>query len=77
MGAPKAGSDGKKVAVLYGSQTGNAQSIAEALAEDAKSKGYSVTLAPLNKWKTLEPSLEGGDATAVVICSTTGQLYCL
>jgi methionine synthase reductase len=62
----------RKLAILYGSQTGNAQSIAEALSEDAKARGYEATLMPMNKFKTLSPSLEE-DCLAVFIVSTTGN----
>lgn len=61
------------MAILYGSQTGNAQAIAERLLEEATSRGIAATLNPLNKWKSLSPPLNSEGVPAVVICSTTGN----
>ncbi|KAG5178491.1 hypothetical protein JKP88DRAFT_269091 [Tribonema minus] len=62
----------RRLAVLYGSQTGNAKSIAETLHDEALKKDYESVLLPLNKYKNLTPSLEEG-TVAVIICSTTGN----
>ncbi|RJS59953.1 assimilatory sulfite reductase (NADPH) flavoprotein subunit [Bacillus sp. PK3_68] len=41
----------KEVTVLFGSQTGNAQGLAENVAAKLKERGFQVTLAPMNEFK--------------------------
>jgi len=43
---------GKKITVLYGTETGNSESLADELAKAAKAKGHDVDLSPASK-KTL------------------------
>ncbi|MBV8415173.1 MAG: flavodoxin domain-containing protein, partial [Verrucomicrobia bacterium] len=38
-----------KLNILYGSQSGNAESIAKRLVKEAKKQGYDTTIAPLEK----------------------------
>uniref|UniRef100_A0A3P8VQK5 5-methyltetrahydrofolate-homocysteine methyltransferase reductase n=1 Tax=Cynoglossus semilaevis TaxID=244447 RepID=A0A3P8VQK5_CYNSE len=57
--------------VLYGSQKGQAQSIAEGIAEDAQDNGLVAELKCLNQ--TDEFNLEKENAPVVFIVSTTGD----
>ncbi|HEY9577988.1 MAG TPA: sulfite reductase flavoprotein subunit alpha, partial [Pseudobacillus sp.] len=41
----------KEVTVLFGSQTGNAQGLAESVTAKLKERGFQVTLAPMNEFK--------------------------
>lgn len=40
-----------RIAVMYGSQTGNAHSIAERVYEECKRRGFNVTLLACDGWK--------------------------
>lgn len=44
----------KEATVLFGSQTGNAQRLANRLTEQLKQIGYSVVLSPMNKYKATQ-----------------------
>lgn len=44
----------KEATVLFGSQTGNAQRLANRLSEQLKQIGYSVVLSPMNKYKATQ-----------------------
>ncbi|CAM9734341.1 unnamed protein product, partial [Phaeothamnion confervicola] len=61
-----------RLTILYGSQTGNAQSIAEGVHSECASRGIESVLLPLNEWKKLKPPLES-QKVAVIIVSTTGN----
>ncbi len=41
----------KHLNILYGSQTGNSQAIAEALHDEALQRGLKAWIRPLNAWK--------------------------
>ncbi len=41
----------KSLTILYGSQTGNGQAIAEALHDEAIQRGLKSWVRPLNEWK--------------------------
>lgn len=60
----------EKIAVLFGSQTGNAQDVAERIWRDSKRFYFRTTIKPLNDYNVL--NLEN-EACVIFICSTTGQ----
>uniref|UniRef100_A0A7S2SIT6 Methionine synthase reductase n=1 Tax=Rhizochromulina marina TaxID=1034831 RepID=A0A7S2SIT6_9STRA len=65
-------SSGKPVLIGYGSQTGNAKSIAQSIFETCQARGMDCTLSALNdfkKWKHGLADLE----LAVLVVSTTGN----
>jgi sulfite reductase (NADPH) flavoprotein alpha-component len=59
-----------KLNVLFGSQSGNAESIAKRLAKEAKKQGYDATIAPLEK---ATPVALAQEKCALVITSTWGE----
>eukprot|EP00752_Nemacystus_decipiens_P018761 g16821.t1 len=61
-----------KVAVMFGSQTGNAQSIAEGVHEGCQSRGLESTLLKCDAWKKMNPELKEWSALILVV-STTGN----
>ena len=67
---------GSRLFILYGSQTGNAESIAHILHTEASSKGYHVTLSAMNDFKRvgfLEQQSSGERVAAtLLVTSTTG-----
>ncbi|DAZ96274.1 TPA: hypothetical protein N0F65_008307 [Lagenidium giganteum] len=62
----------RAVTVLYGSQTGCAESIAKRIYDEAQDKQLSVELAPLNEFQSLSV-LEKPGHHVVIVCSTTGN----
>jgi sulfite reductase (NADPH) flavoprotein alpha-component len=60
----------KKLAVLFGSETGNSEGLAEAFAEEAKGKGFEVDFGPLSAKKPEE--LKALD-TLITVISTWGE----
>mmetsp|Transcript_27282 Transcript_27282/g.33277 ORF Transcript_27282/g.33277 Transcript_27282/m.33277 type:complete len:347 (-) Transcript_27282:323-1363(-) len=56
--------------VLYGSETGNCESIAKTVHENAEQAGFESSLGTLNEYEKFG-LLKGGKA--VIICSTTGN----
>lgn len=61
--------------VLYGSQTGNAESIAKELSEVLHEKGIDNTFASLNQFKTNGHPADR-PCILVLICATTGNGDC-
>ena len=61
-----------EILVLYGSQTGNAQAIAEKLNERLLQENFNVTLKVLNQYDKLSAPITEQQLVAV-ICSTTGS----
>ena len=61
--------------VLYGSQTGNAQAIAERVHREVSATGIATTLCAANEWKKLpaDSALFEEQQLLLVVCSTTGQ----
>jgi sulfite reductase (NADPH) flavoprotein alpha-component len=59
-----------KLNVLYGSQSGNAESIAKRLAKEAKKQGYDTTIAPLEK---ASPAALAREKCALIVTSTWGE----
>ncbi len=59
-----------KLNVLFGSQSGNAESIAKRLVKEAKKKGYDATLAALEK---ASPAALGQESCALIVTSTWGE----
>ncbi|CAM9143289.1 unnamed protein product [Choristocarpus tenellus] len=57
---------------MYGSQTGNAQSIAEGIHEGCKNRALDSTLLTCNGWKKMTPELKEWGAVVFVV-STTGN----
>ncbi|MCH1929256.1 assimilatory sulfite reductase (NADPH) flavoprotein subunit [Shewanella sp. A25] len=60
----------QSVTILYGSQTGNGRGIAKALAEKAKSQGYSVNLASMGEYNVRQLKQE---SVLLLIVSTHGE----
>ena len=58
------------ILVLFGSQTGAAKSIAEALHADIVARGYAAVIAPLNDYARVGFI---GTPLTIVISSTTGN----
>src|SRR6516165_415285 len=59
-----------KLSVLFGSQSGNAESLAKKLAKEAKNKGYDATVAALDKVSLVTLAQE---RCALVVTSTWGE----
>src|ERR1700745_3008612 len=59
-----------KLNVLFGSQSGNAESIAKRLAKEAKKQGYDVTIAALEK---ATPAALAQESCALIVTSTWGE----
>ncbi len=59
-----------KLNVLFGSQSGNAESIAKSLVKEAKKQGYEATIAPLEK-TTLAALAQ--ESCALIVTSTWGE----
>jgi len=59
-----------KVNVLFGSQSGNAESIAKRLVKEAKKQGYDATIAALEK---ASPAALAQEKCALIITSTWGE----
>ncbi|XP_064630444.1 NADPH-dependent diflavin oxidoreductase 1-like [Lineus longissimus] len=62
--------DERKVVILYGSQTGTAQDVAERLAREAKQRHFSIFLSDLDSYPVAQLIHE---KLVVFVCSTTGQ----
>lgn len=60
----------EKVAVLYGSQTGNAQEVAERIWRDSKRFYFETAIKPLDDYNALDLINE---QCVIFVCSTTGQ----
>ncbi|MEK5070387.1 assimilatory sulfite reductase (NADPH) flavoprotein subunit [Sporosarcina sp. FSL K6-1508] len=60
----------KEVTILYGSQTGNGQALAEKLTKNLKAEEYQVTLAPMNEFK---PNSLKKTENLLLIVSTHGE----
>lgn len=60
----------EEVTVLYGSQTGNCQELAENMAEKLKTKGFQVTLSSMNDFK---PNTLKKIKNLLVVVSTHGE----
>lgn len=58
------------VTILYGSQTGNGQGVAKALAEKAQSQGYAVNLASMGEYNVRQLKQE---AVLLLVVSTHGE----
>src|SRR5271157_5945089 len=56
--------------VLFGSQSGNAESIAKRLVKEAKKQGYDATIAALEK---ASPAALAQEKCALIVTSTWGQ----
>jgi sulfite reductase (NADPH) flavoprotein alpha-component len=59
-----------RVNVLYGSQSGNAESLAKRLVKEAKKQGYDATISPLEK---VSPAALAQERCALIITSTWGE----
>ena len=59
-----------KVSVLFGSQSGNAESIAKRLVKEAKKQGYEATIAALEK---ASPAALAQEKCALIVTSTWGE----
>jgi sulfite reductase (NADPH) flavoprotein alpha-component len=59
-----------KVNVLFGSQSGNAESIAKRLVKEAKKQGFEATIAPLEK---ASPAALAHEKCALIVTSTWGE----
>jgi sulfite reductase (NADPH) flavoprotein alpha-component len=59
-----------KLNILYGSQSGNAESIAKRLVKEAKNQGYDTTIAPLEK---ANPVALAQEKCALIVTSTWGE----
>eukprot|EP01031_Cornospumella_fuschlensis_P042682 gene42682-52151_t len=62
--------------VLYGSQTGNAESIAKELSEQLVEKGIENVLMNLNAFKSVPSPSPDKEHLLVILCSTTGNGDC-
>ncbi|WP_394131828.1 assimilatory sulfite reductase (NADPH) flavoprotein subunit [Shewanella maritima] len=58
------------ITILYGSQTGNGRGVAEALAEQAQNKGYSVNLSSMGDYKSRQLKQE---TLLLLVVSTHGE----
>src|ERR1700734_2883878 len=59
-----------KLNVLFGSQSGNAESIAKRLVKEAKKQGYDTTIAALEK---ANPAALAEEKCALIVTSTWGE----
>ena len=59
-----------KLNVLFGSQSGNAESIAKRLAKEAKKQGYEATISALEK---ATPAALAQEKCALIVTSTWGE----
>ena len=59
-----------KVSVLFGSQSGNAESIAKRLVKEAKKQGFEATIAALEK---ASPAALAQEKCALIVTSTWGE----
>jgi sulfite reductase (NADPH) flavoprotein alpha-component len=70
-GVPQPAAETKpKLNILYGSQSGNAESIAKRLLKEAKKQGYDTTIAPLEK---ASPAALAQEKCALIVTSTWGE----
>ncbi|KAI9220085.1 NADPH-dependent diflavin oxidoreductase 1 [Blastocladiella britannica] len=60
----------RRLTILYGSQTGTAQDVAERIARDAKRRHFSVDIAAMDDYDRRKLLTAG---TAIFVCSTMGQ----
>ena len=60
----------RKLNVLFGSQSGNAESIAKRLVKEAKKQGYEATIAALEK---ASPAALAQEKCALIVTSTWGE----
>src|SRR5450755_722226 len=68
--APAAVAVKPKVNVFFGSQSGNAESIAKRLVKEAKKQGYEATIAALEK---ASPAALAQEKCALIVTSTWGE----
>jgi len=68
--AVPASTGGKKLTILYGSQTGNAEGLAEATAESARGKGFEATAVCMSDYNVSKLKKE---QNVFVVCSTHGE----
>lgn len=59
-----------RITILYGSQTGTAQDIAERIWRQAKKYQFQATVLPMNEYPVTNIQY---DELMVFVCSTTGQ----
>jgi len=72
-GAPTAATEAAEsgcISVLYGSQTGTAESCAKQLGKAAKSRGYQANVAELD---AVSPAELANTSLAMIVCSTHGE----
>jgi sulfite reductase alpha subunit-like flavoprotein len=62
--------------LLYGSQTGNGESIAKEVSELLSEKSIENKLMTLNAFKSVTAPSNGNQNLLVIICSTTGNGNC-
>eukprot|EP00981_Chlorochromonas_danica_P012496 scaffold5082_cov195-Ochromonas_danica.AAC.7 len=62
--------------VIYGSQTGNSESIAKELSDLLEKKNIENKLMTLNAFKSIPPPANGQSCFLVLVCSTTGNGDC-
>jgi hypothetical protein len=60
----------RKITILYGSQTGNAQDVAERLCREAKRRHFSVKISTMDDY---DRNLLKDDKYVIFVASTTGQ----
>ena len=61
----------RKISILYGSQTGTAQAVAERVSREAKRLHYEVNLSSMDDYKPIGHLIQ--QKIVVFVCSTTGQ----
>jgi sulfite reductase (NADPH) flavoprotein alpha-component len=68
--APPAEASKPKLNILFGSQSGNAESIAKGMVKEAKKQGFEATITPLEK---ATPSVLAQEKCALIVTSTWGE----
>ena len=68
--APPAEASQPKLNILFGSQSGNAESIAKSMIKEAKKQGFEATITPLEK---ATPSMLAQVRCALIVTSTWGE----
>ncbi len=68
--APPAEASKPKLNILFGSQSGNAESIAKGMVKEAKKQGFEATSTPLEK---ASPSVLAQEKCALIVTSTWGE----
>ena len=64
-------SDKRRIVILYGSQTGTAQAVAERVFREAKRLHFQTKICAMDDYRPIESLLD--ETLAVFVCSTTGQ----